>query len=136
MKNKNNMINEMVKKDMEQKIKYNDVYINIRNKLNLNSIYEDIIELYKKEINYRMDSFFYGKSDNLDLSINFNNFYEKMMCNDEYKYRHCLYKKLQKVYENSSNFSCLIFFNNYNDKRKLYNLYSVLTIEELNKLKN
>ena len=133
---KSNIIKEMIKKDIMQKNSYNDIYNNIRNKLNLNSLYEEIIELYKKEINYRMDSFFYGKNDKLDLSIDFNKFYEKMISDDKFKYRNILSKKLQKEYEESSNFSCLNIFNNYFKQKKIYNLYNVLSIEELNKLKN
>ena len=136
MKRKNNIIKEMVKKDMKENIKTSDVYNRIISKLNLNSIQEDIIQLYKDEINLRMDLFFYGECDYLNLSIDFDNFYKKIINNDNFKYKKNLLLKLQKVHENSLNFSCFKFFNNNSQDKKLYDLYNVLTIEELNKLKN
>ena len=136
MKKKNDIIKEMVKEDMKDKVSSSNIYNKIRNKLNLNSIQEDIIQLYKDEINHRMDLFFYGESDQLSLSLDFDNFYKEMLNSDKFKYKKNLLIRLQKAYESSVNFSCLNIFHNYNQEKKLYNLYNVLTIEELNKLKN
>jgi len=136
MRVKNSMIKEMIKKDIKQNISFNKVYNNINNKLKLNSVYEDVIELYKMEINNRMNSFFYGENDSLDLSIDFDKFYKEVMDSNEFKYKNDLSKKLKKVYDNSLNVSCFNIFNYYSNEKKLYDLYNVLTIEELNKLNN
>jgi len=135
MKTKNSIIKELIKNDIRKGNSVNNVYKNILNKLNLDSIYEDCIKLYKIEINNRMDLFFYGEVDKLDLYIDFDMFYKEVM-KKEFKDRNDLSKKLQKAYDSTLNFSCLIFFNNYSYKRKLYNIYDVLDISELIKLKN
>lgn len=127
-------MNEIIKLNIKKNVSIKDAYYKICRDLNLHSSYEDIVDLYKDEINYRMNSFFNKETDNLNLSIDFNEFYNEMMKKDEFKYKNDLLKKLQKVYEKQVNFSCfsLFAFNSY--EKKLYNLYNVLSIEELNKL--
>ena len=136
MKRKDNIIKEMVKKNIKENISYKKVYNKIINKLSLNSIQEEIIFLYKEEINHRMDLFFYGEIDHLDLSIDFDNFYKETMNTDKFKYKKDLSNRLLKKYENLLNYSCINIFYNCSEEKKLYNLYNVLTIDELNKLKN
>tara|TARA_B100001248_G_C27385118_1_gene459217 strand:- start:2047 stop:2460 length:414 start_codon:yes stop_codon:yes gene_type:complete len=134
--NKKCLINELIKNDIEKNICINNVYWNIHNKLSLDSNYEDIVILYKEEINNRMDLFFSNEVDNLDLLISFDEYYKEMIKKDKFKYKNDLKKRLQIAYENEINFSCFSFFKNNNYKKKLNNLYMILSIEELNKLKN
>ena len=132
--NKKYLINNLIKNDIKKNISINDVYWNIHNKLSLDSNYEDIVKLYKEEINFRMDLFFSNEVDNLDLLISFDEYYKEMIKKKKFKYKIDLKKKLQKAYENEVNFSCFKFFKKYNYNQKLYNLYKILSIEELNKL--
>ena len=80
--------------------------------------------------------FFCKEINTLDLSIDFNKFYEEMISKDEFKYKKELSKKLQNVYEEEINFSFFSIFKKYNYEKKLYNIYSILSIDELNKLNN
>lgn len=134
--NKKCLINELIKNDIEKNICINNVYWNIHNKLSLDSNYEDIVILYKEEINNRMDLFFSNEIDNLDILISFDEYYKEMIKKDKFKYKNDLKKRLQIAYENEINFSCFSFFKKNNYKKKLNNLYMILSIEELNKLKN
>jgi hypothetical protein len=131
---KKNIIDNLIKNDIIKNISINDVYWNIHKKLNLDSNYEDIVKLYKEEINFRMDLFFCNEIDNLDLLISFDEYYKEMIKKDKFKYKIDLKNKLQKAYENEVNFSCFKFFKKYSYNQKLNNLYKVLSIEELNKL--
>ena len=81
-----------------------------------------------------MKLFFNKKIDHLDLTIDFENYYKEMINQDIFKYKIELSKKLQKTYETEMNFSCFNFLKKYNHKKKLYNLYNTLSIDELNKL--
>ena len=110
--NKKYLINKLIKNDIEKNICINNVYWNIHNKLSLDSNYEDIVKLYKEEINFRMDLFFSNEVDNLDLLISFDEYYKEMIKKEEFKYKIDLKKKLQKAYENEVNFSCFKFFKN------------------------
>lgn len=134
MENKKKIINKLIKQNLKKNI--NDIYWEIHEKLKLDSNYDDIVELYKKEINHRMYLFFCKEINTLDLTIDFNEFYEEMIKKDEFKYKTELSKKLQKAYEAEINFSCLNIFKKYNYEKKLYNIYNILSIDELNKLNN
>ena len=134
MESKKDIIKKLIKENINKNI--NDIYWEIHDKLKLDSNYDDIVELYKNEINHRMYLFFCKEINSLDLSIDFNKFYEEMIKKDEFKYKIELCKKLQKAYEAEINFSCLNIFKKYNYEKKLYNIYNVLSIDELNKLNN
>jgi hypothetical protein len=131
MESKKIVIDNLIKKNIKKNI--NDIYWEIHEKLKLDSNYDDIVELYKNEIHNRMKLYFKKKIKHLDLSINFENFYEEMINKDKFKYKIDLSKKLQKAYETEVNSCC---FKKYKYKKKLYNLYNVLSIDELNKLNN
>ncbi len=134
MESKKDIIKKLIKENINKNV--NDIYWEIHDKLKLDSNYDDIVELYKKEINHRMYLFFCKEINTLDLSIDFNKFYEEMISKDEFKYKIELSKKLQNVYEEEMNFSCFSIFKKYNYEKKLYNIYNILSIDELNKLNN
>lgn len=134
---KKNKIKSLMEKDIINNIHINDIYWNIRERLRLDRNYDDIVQLYKNEINYRMELYFKKEVNDLDININFDDFYKDMIKNKKhFRYREKLSKNLQKEYEKSMNFSCFNFLKKHNYKKKIYNLYNILTIEELNKLNN
>ena len=96
--NKKYLINNLIKNDIEKNMSINNVYWNIHKKLNLDSNYEDIVKLYKEEINFRMDLFFCNEVDNLDLLISFDEYYKEMIKKDKFKYKNDLKKRLQIAY--------------------------------------
>lgn len=134
MESKKDIIKKLIKENINKNV--NDIYWEIHDKLKLDSNYDDIVELYKKEINHRMYLFFCKEINTLDLSIDFNKFYEEMISKDEFKYKIELSKKLQNVYEEEMNFSCFSIFKKHNYEKKLHNIYNILSIDELNKLNN